>query len=82
MSFNWKQTVFILADIVVAVYLLLAITLFNQPEEKATACSEVNIHVDDRQSGFLSPSEVKRLLQQQRLYPLGQPMQFVSTRYI
>lgn len=82
MSFNWKQTVFILADIVVAVYLLLAITLFNQPEEKATACSEVNIYVDDRQSGFLSPAEVKRLLQQQRLYPLGQPMQFVSTRDI
>lgn len=82
MTFNWKQTLFILADIAVAVYLLLAITIFNQPEEKATVCSEVNIRVGDQQSGLLSPAEVKRLLQQQRLYPLGQPMQFVSMRDI
>jgi cell division protein FtsQ len=82
MTINWKQTAFILADIVIAAYLLLAITVFNQPEEKATVCSEVNIRVDDQQSGLLSPAEVKRLLQQRRLYPLGQPMQFVSTRDI
>jgi len=82
MTFNWKQTLFILADIAVAVYLLLAITIFNQPEEKATVCSEVNIRVGDQQNGLLSPAEVKRLLQQQRLYPLGQPMQFVSMRDI
>lgn len=80
MTFNWKHVIIILLDIAIAVYLVLAITLFNEPEEKATVCTEVNIHVDDTQNGLLSAAEVKHLLQQQRLYPLAQPLQFVSTR--
>ncbi|MBQ8486615.1 MAG: cell division protein FtsQ [Prevotella sp.] len=80
MTINWKHAIVVLLDVVIAVYLLLAITVLNQPEEKATVCTEVNIHVDDHQNGLLSPAEVKRLLERQRLYPLAQPMQFVSTR--
>ena len=78
---NWKQTIIILLDIVIAVYLLLAITVFNDPDEKATVCTEVNIHMDDEQDGgLLNAVEVKRLLEKERAYPLAQPMQFVSTR--
>ena len=79
---NWKQIIVILLDIVIAVYLVLAITVFNEPDEKATVCTEVNIHIDDNQSGLLSPADVKLLLERQRLYPLAQPLQFVSTRNI
>lgn len=80
MTFNWKHTLVILLDVALAVYLLLAITVLNQPEEKATVCTEVNIHVGDEQGGLLSAAEVKRLLERQRLYPLAQPLQFVDTR--
>lgn len=80
MTFNWKHIIIVVLDVIIAVYLLMAITVFNEPDEKATVCTKVNIHIDDNASGLLSPAEVKRLLEHQRLYPLGQPMQFVSTR--
>ena len=76
MTINWKHTIVVLLDIVIAAYLLLAVTAFNRPDDKATVCTEVNIHIDDNQSGLLSAAEVQR----QKLYPLAQPMQFVSTR--
>ena len=80
MTFNWKHIVVVLLDVVIAVYLLMAITVFNEPDEKALLCTEVNIHIDNNASGLLSPAEVKRLLESRHLYPLAQPMQFVNTR--
>ena len=82
MTINWKKTIIILLDVVIAVYLLMAVTVFNRPDDKATVCTEVNIQIDGGQQkgGFLNPAEVKRLLERQRQYPLAQPMQFVSTR--
>ena len=80
MAINWKHTLVVLLNVVVAAYLVVAITMFNEPDEKATVCTEVNIHIDDNAAGLLSPAEVKRLLEHQHLYPLDQPMQFVSTR--
>lgn len=83
MSVNWKKTFIIVLDVIIAVYLVLAVTVFNRPDERATVCSEVKIDIEQgKGDGFLNPSEVKRLLEQQRLYPLAQPMQFVSTRKI
>jgi cell division protein FtsQ len=82
MHINFKRTLVVIIDIVIAVYLLMAVTVFNEPEDKATVCTEVNIQVDDNQNGFLSPADVKHLLERQRLYPLAQPLQFVSTRDI
>ena len=61
MQVNWKQTIIILLDVIIAIYLVLAITVFNQPDEKATVCTEVNIHIADGQAnGILTPAEVKR----------------------
>lgn len=80
MKINWKRTFVVILDVVIAVYLIMAITVFNEPDEKATICTEVKINVDESNTGLLSPAEVKRLLQRQRLYPLAQPLQFVSTR--
>lgn len=83
---NWKRIVVIIFDIAIAVYLVLAVTAFNRPDEKATVCSEVKIDIsqngEEDQTGFLNPTEVKRMLENQHLYPLAQPMQFVSTRKI
>lgn len=78
---NWKKTIIVLLDIAIAIYLVLAITVFNEPDEKATVCTKVNINIADGQTnGILNPTEVKRLLEKERVYPLAQPMQFVSTR--
>jgi len=81
MKINWKKTAVIVLDMVIAVYLLFAITVLNQPEEKATVCTAVNIDIaEDQDNGFVTPAEVKRLLERNHKYPLAQPMQFVSTR--
>ena len=80
MTFNWKHIIVIVLDVVIAVYLVMAITMFNEPDEKAAMCEKVSIHIGDDANGLLSPAEVKRLLERQHLYPLNQPMQFVSTR--
>jgi hypothetical protein len=83
MAFNWKKTLIITIDAIIAVYLVLAVTIFNRPDERATICSEVKIDIEESKGdGFLNPAEVKQLLERQRLYPLGQPMQFISTRKI
>ncbi len=83
MTINWKKTLIVTVDVIIAAYLVLAVTAFNRPDEKATVCSEVKIDIaQDKGDGFLNPGEVKRLLERQSLYPLAQPMQFVSTRSI
>ena len=83
MKINWKKTLVVIVDVIIAAYLVLAVTAFNRPDEKATVCSEVKIDIaQDKGDGFLNPGEVKRLLERQSLYPLAQPMQFVSTRSI
>lgn len=83
MNINQKKTLIVIVDVIIAVYLVLAITMFNQPDEKATVCSEVKIDIaEDGGEGFLNTAEVKRLLTSQNLYPLAQPLQFISTRKI
>jgi cell division protein FtsQ len=83
MSPIWKRSVIIAIDALIAVYLVLAVTMFNHPDEKATVCSEVKIDIAQGSGdGFLDPAQVKRLLERRHLYPLGQPMQFVSTRQV
>lgn len=83
MAINWKKTLIIVIDVILAAYLVLAVTVFNRPDEKATVCSEVKIDIEEgKGDGFLNPAEVKGLLEKQRLYPLAQPMQFISTRKI
>jgi cell division protein FtsQ len=83
MTANWKKAIVIVLDLVIAAYLVLAASVFNKPAEKASVCSEVNIHIDKQANeGFLTVKEVKKLLEQQYIYPLAQPMQFISTRSI
>ena len=83
MSINWKKTTLILLDILIGVYLVLAVTAFNKPDVKATVCSEVKINLaKDILEGFLTPDEVKQLLQKKQLYPIAKPMKEINTRAI
>lgn len=83
MHINWKKTLIILADSVLAVYLVLAITAFNHPDEVSDVCTEVNIHIaEGAVKGFLNADEVKGQLKRARLYPLGDPISKVNVRKI
>ena len=72
MTFNWKKTFIAIIDITIAVYLLLAVSAFNTPAEKATVCTEVKIDINNEAiGGFVNPSEIKNILEKNRLYPLA-----------
>ena len=81
-NFNWKQILLVACNIAVGIYLVLAVTAFNNPDEAmAKDCTEVKIDIEkESMEGFLNPAEVKELLTQSKLYPLSQPMNSVSTR--
>ncbi|MBR1688361.1 MAG: FtsQ-type POTRA domain-containing protein [Prevotella sp.] len=83
MNVNWKKISVILIDIALTVYLVLAITVFNRPDEKANVCNDVKIGIAGGVvDGFLTQTEIKHILQQQKLYPKGLPMAQVNTRAI
>ncbi|MBP5714435.1 MAG: cell division protein FtsQ [Prevotella sp.] len=83
MSFNWKKSIIVVFDIVIAAYLILAVTAFNKPAERVSVCSEVKIDIDDEMpDGFLNANEIKKILERQQLYPLAKPMMAVNARDI
>ena len=83
MSINWKKTGILTVDILLGVYLVLAITAFNRPDDQDAVCREVKINItDDAGNGFLNVNEVKMQLQHAKIYPLGDCMSDVCTRKI
>ena len=83
MVFNWKKTFIVIFDVVIAVYLLLAVSAFNTPAEKATVCTEVKIDINNESiGGFVNPTEIKNILEKNRLYPLAKNMADVNARAI
>lgn len=83
MTINWKKTGIVLANIAIGVYLILAITAFNRPDELSDVCNEVKINIQESTvKGFLNTDEVKLLLQHAHLYPLGDLMSNVNVRRI
>ena len=78
-----KKYIIIFIDITLAVYLLLAVTAFNNPQELATKCTKVNINITDETTyGFLNADEIKAILTKKGLYPLGKDLDRVSPRKI
>ena len=83
MKVSVKKTIIVLLDILLAVYLGFAMTSFNNPDETMKACTNVSIQIDDETTnGFLSAKEIKRILEQKKLYPYKQPMADVNPRSI
>jgi cell division protein FtsQ len=83
MTFNWKKTFIAIFDIVIAVYLVLAVSAFNTPAEKATVCTEVKININNEAAGgFVNPGEIKNILEKNHLYPLAKNMDEVHSRDI
>lgn len=83
MTLNWKNISIISIDVVIAIYLLLAITAFNEPYSKGMVCSQVKIDIRDGVSdGFLNTDEIKRILERNHIYPLGEKMISIDSRHI
>ena len=83
MSMNWKTIGITVADILIGVYLVLAVTAFNCPDDQDAVCRDVKISITDGAgNGFLNANEVKLQLQHAKLYPLGDRMSDVCTRQI
>ena len=81
MNSNMKNTIVVTADIIIGVYLAIAVTALNSPDEKASVCPEVKIDIaEPRGEGFMNTAEVKHLLTSQNLYPTAQPPELISTR--
>lgn len=83
MTFNWKNIAIVSIDVVIGVYLILAVTAFNEPYDRDLVCSQVKIDIADGVSdGFLSVNEIKGILERNRIYPLGKKIATVNTRLI
>lgn len=80
---NWKKGLIIVLDIVIGVYLVLAVTAFNKPDERASVCSEVRINIEHGDGGgFLTENDVRQILVQNRILPVGQAMKQIQVRQI
>lgn len=83
MTLDWKKTLFTAIDVAIAIYLLLAVTAFNKPDDGCMVCSQVKINIsDDIVDGFLDTDEIKKILQRSGMYPLGKQMTEISVRNI
>jgi cell division protein FtsQ len=80
---NWKKFIIITLDVIIGIYLVLAITAFNKPDEHASVCSEVRINIEATDpAGFLNESDIRQLLAKNHILPIGQPMKKISVRQI
>lgn len=78
---NWKKVLVITFSIVVGAYLLLAVTAFNRPAEKDVVCRAVQVEIDRGViEGFLTPADVRRMLVEDGIDPVGRSMADVNLR--
>lgn len=78
-----KKAFYIISDIIIGVYLVLAITSWNKPDAAVKDCKQVTIRVaDENTHGFLTKGEIQRLLKERGIYPLGQPIVATNPRQI
>lgn len=78
-----KKLLLVSINILVAVYLVLATTAFNKPDNRHQVCTEVKVTITDNVvDGFLSDREIRDLLKRHKLYPLGEQLNGVDVRRI
>lgn len=83
MNLRLKKTLLVTLNVLLGVYLLLAVTSFNSPKETYPICTKVSINVEDENTnGFLSAGEVKKILEKNRLYPFKKRMDDINPRDI
>ena len=83
MNTSWKTIIFYVLDVILAFYLVMAITSWNTPDKKHRICTKVNINISDsNNSGFLSAEEIKAILEKDKLYLLNRQLSSIEPRKI
>lgn len=83
MNVRVKTIIIAIIDVALAAYLFCAITVFNRTDDDNQLCAAVDVQIqDDVVDGFLDNSEIVRLMKQQKIYPVSQPMSKVDVRKI
>lgn len=78
----WKKLALVFFALVVAVYMVLAMTAFNAPDEEVI-CKGVSITMQNgHEKGFLTEADVKKMLTLDHINPEGQSMPSVNVRVI
>lgn len=76
----WKKIVLVSFNVVLAVYLVLAMSAFNRPDTK-TECRSVDISIaEDMMPGFLTKDEVRQMLVASHLSPIGKAVESINLR--
>lgn len=76
----WRKIVLVSLDVVLAAYLVLAMSAFNRPDTEAV-CRSVDITIaEDVMPGFLTPDEVRQMLVMSRLSPIGKAVGSINLR--
>lgn len=76
----WKKILLISFNLVLAVYLALAMMAFNKPDG-TVVCRDVNITIEeDIMPGFLTCDDVRRMLISDHLSPVGKAMETINLR--
>ena len=78
---NWKKALVITFNVIIGIYLLLAITAFNKPAERKTVCAGVNVVIEKGViAGFLTPADVRHMLDEGNVNPEGRMLIDVNLR--
>ena len=77
-----KKTFILLFLLLIAVYLIIAVTTFNAKPEKQT-CEGMELVINDSiDYGFITEKEILRLLTKEKLSPIGKNMDEINTRLL
>ena len=77
---NWKKIAFGTLNIVLGVYLVLAMTAFNKPDA-GRVCRDIRINIEKSVvEGFLSEADIKFMLNHDAISPIGQSMEKINLR--
>lgn len=83
MKVSVSKVLLVAADTVLAVYLVLALAVFDKKGTPDTRCTGVKIDIaDDAVNGFIDAREIKRRLVADGIYPIGKPLESIDTRRI
>lgn len=80
---KYKKLILLMLDVILLVYVFVAMISFNKPDESKNVCTEVNIVITDQNAnGFLTANEVKKMMKDSRMYPLNFKMTDIQPRLI
>ena len=83
LNIDWKRTLLITADVVMAVYMVFVLVSWHKPKVRDVVCNKVVIRIEDEHDNvFLDEEEVKKLLGKYDLYPMLKPVSKINTRDI